>query len=66
MDVRATPYQARDQWRPWIREEMEGFLEKIKELGARGTNYNLIPRGPIAKQKFWLEKRLEKRIEKRL
>ena len=45
--MRATPYQARDQWRPWIREEMEGFLEKIKGLGAKGTNYSLIPRFPL-------------------
>ena len=47
VDVRATPYQVRDQWRPWIREEMEGFLDKIKKLGAKGTNYDLIPRFPL-------------------
>ena len=38
----------RDERRPWIRQEMEGFLAKIKTLNSTyGASYSLVSRDPM-------------------
>ena len=37
----------RDQGRPWIRQEMECFLAKIKALNANVASYSLVSRDPM-------------------